>query len=88
MPIQEHTGVINNVLYVLSEIFLGLNWGRISARSQFQNEQKLPKMDIIPSTFWWKFHEKLQMHENLHKNVNENMLTLTKTTLTQFRGSS
>ena len=52
MPIQEHTGVINNVLYVLSEIFLGLNWGRISARSQFQNEQKLPKMDIIPSTFW------------------------------------
>ena len=32
---------------------------------------------ILSSTFWWKFHEnpnkfsKLQMHENLHKNVNE-----------------
>ena len=38
---------------------------------------------FISVKFWWKFHEnpnkiaKLQLHENLHKNVNENMFSFT-----------
>ena len=62
-------------------IFLGLIWGQISALSQFKNEQKLPKMvHIIPNFLYLHFVEnfmkiqtkipKLQMHENLHLNVN------------------
>ena len=56
--------------------------GRISvAPSQFKNEQKLPKMlDIIPKYMLAKIRTKiakLQMHENLHKKVNENMLSFT-----------
>ena len=61
--------------------------GRIMAPSQFNKEQKLPKMvKIIPNFLVLQFGEnfmkirskipKLQMHENLHKNVNENMLHL------------
>ena len=64
-------------------IFLGLVWGQISAPSQFKNEQNLPKMEYIIYNFLvLHFDEhfikkkkiaKLQMHQNLHKNVNENM---------------
>ena len=72
----------------LSGIFLGLIWGRISAPSQFKNEQKLPKaMYIIIPFLVLHFSEnfikiqtkiaKLQMHEILHKNVNENMFSFT-----------
>ena len=69
-------------------IFLGLIWGQISIFSQLKNEQKLPKMVfIIPNFLVLHFGEnfmkittkiaKLQMHENLHKNVNENMISFT-----------
>ena len=69
-------------------IFLGLIWGRISAIYQLKNEQKFPKMVyIIPNFLILHFGEnnikiptnlaKLQMHENLHKNVNENMFSFT-----------
>ena len=71
-----------------SEIFLGLIWGRISFPSQLKNEQKLLKMVYINTNFLvLHFGEnfmkiitkiaKLQMHENLHKNVNENMFSFT-----------
>ena len=67
-----------------SKVFLGLIWGGIMAPSQFKNEQNLPKMVyIIPNSLVLHFGEdfmkigtkilKLQMHEKLHKNVNENM---------------
>ena len=59
----------------------------MSAPSQFKNELKLPKLlYIIPKFFVLHFGEikkiqtkiaKLQMHENLHKNVNENMFSFT-----------
>ena len=62
--------------------------GRISALSRLKNEPKLPKMVyIIPNLLILHFGEnfkqirtkiaKLQMHENLHKNVNENMFSFT-----------
>ena len=49
-----------------AEIFLGLIWGQISAPSQFQNEQKLPKMMHIISNYFlyilvknsWKSEQK------------------------------
>ena len=58
--------------------FLGLIWGRISAPTQFEIEQKLPKMMYsIPNFLVLYFGEnfmkiqkniaKLQMHEHLHK---------------------
>ena len=61
-------------------IFLGLIWDRITAPSQFINEQKFPKMVYIIANFlvlqfgenfmkiWTKIVE-LQLHENLHKNM-------------------
>ena len=60
----------------------------ILAPSQFKNEQKLPKMVyIIPNFLVLHFGEsfmkirtkiaKLQIHENLHKNVNEKMFSFT-----------
>ena len=60
-------------------IFLGLIWGRISASTQFKNEQKLPKIVyIIPNFLVLHFGEKItkmrtkipkkQMYENLHNN--------------------
>ena len=63
---------------------LGSNIGS----SQFKNEQKLPKMVyIIPNFLVLHFGKnfmkiqtkipKLQMHEKLHKNVNENMFSST-----------
>ena len=72
----------------VSGIFLGLILGRISPLTQFKNEQKLPKrVYIIPNFLVLHFGEnfmkirtkiaKLQMHENLHKNVNENMFSFT-----------
>ena len=65
-----------------------LIWGRISVPSQFKNEQKLAKMVyIIPNFLVLHFGgnfmkieakiAKLQIHENLHKNVNENMFSFT-----------
>ena len=68
----------------MSGIFLGLTWGQIPARSQFKKEQKNPKMVYIILNFLvlhfgknvmkiWTKKEKLQMHEKLNKNVNENM---------------
>ena len=71
-----------------SGIFLGLIWGQIWASSQFKNEQKLPKMVLIIPNFLvlhcgenlmkiWTKIAKLQIHENLHKNVNENMFSFT-----------
>ena len=61
-----------------SGVFLGLIWGRISATSNFKNEQKLFKMMyVVPNFLLLHFGEnfmkiqtkiaKLQMHENLHK---------------------
>ena len=66
-----------------ARVFLGLIWGRISAPFKFKNEQKLPKtVYIIPNLPDLRFGEnfmkiqtkmaKLQMHDNLHKTVNEN----------------
>ena len=57
----------------------------MSAPSQFRTEQKHPKIVyIIPNFIVLYFGEhfmkiqtkipKIQMHENLHKNVNENMM--------------
>ena len=71
-----------------SGIFLGLIWGRITASSQFKNEQKLPKIvyfisNVLVLHFGEKYMNirtkiaKLQMHENLHKNVNENEISFT-----------
>ena len=65
----------------MTGIFLCLIWGQISAPSQLKNEQKLPKMvHIIPNFLYLHFGEnfmkiqtkilKIQMHENLHINVN------------------
>ena len=73
---------------MFSGIFLGLISGRISAPSKFKNVLKLPKMVyIIPNLLVLHFGEnfmkihtkitKLQMHENVHKNVNENMFSFT-----------
>ena len=75
------------VCFITSRIFLGLFWGRILAPPQFIFEQNLPIMAImvymIPNFLVIHFGEnfvkiqtkipKLQMHENLHKNVNETM---------------
>ena len=69
-------------------ILLDLIWGRIITPSQLKIEQKLPKMVyIIPNLLVLHFGEnvakiwlkiaKLQMLENLHKNVNENMFSFT-----------
>ena len=63
-------------------------WGQVMAPSQLKNEQKLPKMVyVIPNFFVLHFGEnfmkiqtkiaKLQMLENLHKKVNENMFSFT-----------
>ena len=60
--------------------------GRTSAPSRFKNEQKLPIMVyIIPKFLVLHFGEnfmkiqtkiaKLQMHENLYKNMNKNMFS-------------
>ena len=68
--------------------FPGLIWGRISDPSQFKNQQIRPKMlYIIPNFLVLHFGEnvmkigtkiaQLQIHENLHKNVNENMFSFT-----------
>ena len=62
--------------------FPRLIWGQINAPSQLKNEQKLPKMVyIIPNYLLlhfgenfmeiWSKIQNLQMHEKLHKNVNE-----------------
>ena len=70
------------------DCFLGLIWGQITAPSQIKNESKLPRMVYIISDFLvlhfsenfmeiWSKIQKLQMHENLHKNVNENMFSYT-----------
>ena len=66
-------------LWNVSGSFLGLIW----APSQIKNERKLPKIVYtIPNVLVPHFGEifmkigtkiaKLQMQENLHKNVNEN----------------
>ena len=73
MDVDEHTG-----------IYLGLIQGLISALSLFRNKQKLPKVvHIVPNFLDLHFCDnfmkirtkivKLQMYENLHKNVSENM---------------
>ena len=71
-------------IFEMSRSFLGLIWARLLAPSQFKNMQKLFKMVyIIPNFLVQHFGEKfmksgtkklkLQMHENLHQNVNENI---------------
>ena len=71
-------------MQALTGIFLDLIWGQISSSSQFKNEQKLPKMVYIILNFLvlhfgenfmkiWTKIPKLQIYENLHKNVNENL---------------
>ena len=78
----------NAYYYYTPEIFLRLILGLILAPSQLKNEQKLPKMVfIIPNYLVLHFGEnfmkiqteiaKLQIHENLHKNMNENMFSFT-----------
>ena len=76
------------IFEMMSESFLGLIWGRISDPSQLKDEQTISKMVyIIPNFLVLHFGEKfmkirtkkikLQMHEKLHKNVNENMFSFT-----------
>ena len=66
-------------------IFLDPIWGNILAPSLFKNDEKLTqKAYVIPKCLVLHFGEnfmkirtsiaKLQIHENLHKNVNENVL--------------
>ena len=73
---------------LITGIFLGLILGQISAISQLKNEQKLPQMAYIIFNFLVLYFgenfmkiqtkiAKLQMHENMHKNVNENMFSFT-----------
>ena len=73
---------------LMSGIFLGYIWGHISATSQFKIRPKLPKMvNIIPIFLILQICEnfmkirtkiaKLHVHENLRKNVNENMFSFT-----------
>ena len=55
--------------YNMSGIFLGLIWGRISAPSQFKNEQKLPKiMYIIPNFLVLHFGENSWKSEQKHQS--------------------
>ena len=75
--------------HLCSGIFLSLIWGQILAFSQFKNEQNLPKMVYIIPHFFLVLHfgenflkirtkiAKIQIHENLHKNLNENMFSFT-----------
>ena len=67
---------------------LGLNIGPSISPSQLKKQQKLSKMVfIIPIFLVLNFGEnfmkirtkiaKLQMHENLHKNVNEKVFSFT-----------
>ena len=70
-------------------IFLGLIWGLKTAPSKLNNEQKLHKMvyiilNILVKQFgenfmkiWSKYQSYSLMHENLRKNVNENMFSFT-----------
>ena len=66
-----------------SGIFLGLIWGRITAPSQLKNQQKLHKMVYIITNFIvLHFHENFMNTKvtdawKLHKNVNENMFSIT-----------
>ena len=71
-----------------SGIFLSLIWGQISAPSKILKWAKTSQNGVyhsqfLSSKFWWKFMKiltkiaKLQIHENLHKNVNENMFSFT-----------
>ena len=73
--------IVEKKLSSFSGIFLGLVWGRISAPSLSKMSKNLPKMLYsIPKflvlhfgencTKIWTKIAKLQMHENLHKNVN------------------
>ena len=81
---------INNVYHVLEKEDLTdhRDFPRPDLISQFKNEKNLPKMVyIIPNFLVLHFGEnftkirtkiaKIQMHENLYKNVNENMLLFT-----------
>ena len=76
------------LIFFFAGILLGLILGQISAPSQLKNEQKLPKMvyinqNVLVLHFGENFTKiptkiaKLQMNENLHKNVNENMFSFT-----------
>ena len=63
-------------------IFLGMFWGRILGPSQFKHEQKIPKIVHIILHFGKislksKQIPKLQIHENLHRNVDESMFSFT-----------
>ena len=69
---------------VMAGIFLGLIWGRISAPSQLKGQNLSKMVDIIPNFLVLHFGEnfmeirtkipKLQMHEILHKDMNENII--------------
>ena len=61
---------------------LGLNNGPLLIQCWAKSSQDgVYHSKLFISTFWRKFHEnlitKLQMNENLHKNVNENMFSFT-----------
>ena len=75
-------------LFMIARDFPRPNLGPNIGPFPIQNGQKLPKMVyIIPNFLVVHFGEnfmkmrtkiaKLQMHENLHKNVNENMFLFT-----------
>ena len=92
-PIKGGDSAVSSLVFLVpidasTGIFQGLIWGRISAPSPFKNEKKLSKMvNIIPNFLVLHFGEnlmkiqtkiaKLQMPENLHKNVNENSFLFT-----------
>ena len=63
---------------------LGSNFGLLPIQKLSKTSQNsVYYSQYLYSIFWWTFHEnlnktaKLQIHENLHINVNENMLSFT-----------
>ena len=81
---QPFTGEENSqIFYSSTGIFLGMIWSQITAPSQFTNEQNFKKCCFLVLHCGENFMKirakitKLQIHENLHKNVNENMYSFT-----------
>ena len=88
MKNTQHTNSQGNNNGSDQSVHPGIFQGLVLASSQLKNEQKLSNMQyIIPNFLVLHFGEifmkigtkiaKLQVHENLHKNVNENMFSFT-----------
>ena len=84
--IQQKSSILNK-LYNLRDFprpDLRLNIGPFPIQKWAKTSQNgVCRSQFLSSTFWWNFHEnpnkiaKLLIHENLHKNVNENMFSFT-----------